>query len=271
MVSDQDISSTVEGQQENIHQKIGFIYTHTVTDVDVEGNLSMDVVYDWVLLEQEYEFEKVVFDSSDPPEEIPPEAIGYSALLGRVFSMKMTSLGEVLEITGINEMYSEILDDLDITDVNEREQMELLLRDQFGEEAIKEQCKNIVLDYPEGPIQIGDTWTSTAETAMLMSMITENTYTLREYDGEIATIDVSSIITSNPEAEMLDFGYVKIGYSLSGEQEGVILVDVERGMTFSSIITQTLSGEMNMVIGGEEVTVPMSILGTVSVEMIKEK
>ena len=35
-------------------------------------------------------------------------------------------------------MYSEILEDLGITGVNEQEQMEQFLRDQFGEEAIKE-------------------------------------------------------------------------------------------------------------------------------------
>jgi hypothetical protein len=271
MVSDQEISTTVEGQKQEIIQKIGYGYTYTVTSVDAEGNVSIDIVYNWILLEQETDFGKVQFDSSNPPEEIPPEAEGYNALLGKGFSIRITPQGEILDIEGLDEMYMGMIDDLDITDETEREQMKQLFRDQFGNDALKEQMGNLMMDYPEGPIRVGDTWTQSVESTAIVPLIIETTYFLRSYENGIATIDARSTITTHPDAEMLDLGYAKIGYNLSGEQEGTTLLDVETGLTLNGTITQTLSGEMTMIMEDEEMTVPMSILGVTTIEMIMEE
>jgi hypothetical protein len=268
MVSDQEISTTFEGEKQDILQTIGYGFTYTVTSVVPEGNMSINIVYDWILIEQETDFGKVQYDSSDPPEEIPPEAESYNALLGKGFSIIMTSQGEIIEVEGLDEMYNEMIDSLDITDETEREQMKQLFRDQFGDEALKEQMGTMMMDYPEGPIRVGDSWTQSIGSTMIAPLITETTYSLRSYENGIATIDAKSIITSDPEAEMLDFGYAKIGYSLSGEQEGTTLLDVETGLTLNGTITQTLSGEMTMIMDDEEMTVPMSILGETTIEMV---
>jgi hypothetical protein len=271
MVTEQEISSTIEGLQQDLIQKVGYGYTYTVTSVDAEGNFSIDIVYDWILLEQESDLGKFQFDSSDPPEEIPLEAEGYNALLGKSFSMKMTHRGEILEIEGLDEMYSEMIDDLGITDEAEREQMEQLLQDQFGEEALKEQMGNIVMDYPEGPIQVGETWTQRVESTVMVPLIFDTTYSIRSFENGIATIDARSIITPDPDAEMLDLGYAKIGYNLSGEQEGVTILDVETGLIISGTMTQTLTGEMTISMEDEEMTVPISLLGETTIEMGMEE
>jgi hypothetical protein len=271
MVSEQEISTTIEGEKQDIIQKIGYGYTYTVTSVDPEENMSIDIVYDWILLEQETDFGKVQYDSSDPPEEIPPEAEGYNALLGKGFSIIMNSHGEVINIEGLDEMYIEMIDDLDIADETEREQMKQLFRDQFGDEALKEQMGKMMMEYPEGSIHVGDTWTLSMESTVLVPLLFETTYSLRSYENGMATIDAKSIITLQPDAEMLDLGYAKIGYNLTGEQEGTTILDVETGLTINATITQTLSGEMTMIMEEEELTVPISILGETTIEMAMEE
>jgi hypothetical protein len=271
MVMDQQISSKIEGQKEDILQKIGFSYTYNVTGIDPDGNISVQIVYDWVLLEQESAYGKVEFDSSSPPEVIPPEAEGYNALLGKGFSMVMTSQGEIIEINGLNEMYSEMIDDLGITDEAERQQMEQLIHDQFGEEALKEQMGNIMMKYPEGPVMVGDTWTQSGETSIMTTLIIETTYSLSSYEEGVAIFDAKSTITPHPDMEIVDFGYAKIGYSLSGEQEGKTIVDTNTGLTLNGSMTQTLTGEMTIIMDDEELTVPISIFGTTTIEMVMEE
>ena len=183
----------------------------------------------------------------------------------------MNSQGEIIHIEGLDEMYIEMIDDLDIADEVEREQMKQLFRDQFGDETLKGQMGKMMMEYPAGPIHVGDTWTESMESTAIVPLVIETTYTLRSYENGMATIDSKSIITLHPDAEMLDLGYAKIGYNLSGEQEGTTILDVETGLTISATITQTLSGEMTMIMEEEELTVPMSILGETTIEMVMEE
>jgi hypothetical protein len=74
-----------------------------------------------------------------------------------------------------------------------------------------------------------------------------------------------SLITPNADAGPVDFGLFQIAYSLSGEQEGVIMVDLASGLS-NSQIRQSLSGEMEMSAEGQTINVPLKIEGMVKVE-----
>jgi hypothetical protein len=63
----------------------------------------------------------------------------------------------------------------------------------------------------------------------------------------------------------VELGTVEIEYALSGEQQGVVWVDLTSGMS-NSAIGQILSGQMTMTIEGQTVVIPVSIHGEVMVE-----
>ena len=270
MISDQEIIQTIEGDEQVTLQKIGFDIKYEVTGVDQAGNTWFDVVYVWILYEQDGPAGKISYDSSNPPQVIPPAALGYSALLGKGFSMKISSEGKVLEIEGLEEMYAAMLDALDIEDDETRTMMEEMLQQNFGEEALQNQANNCVIDFPEGTIQIGDSWTATAEISVMVSMLVESTYTLRALDGNMATIDVQSTIKPDPEAEMMEIGPIKIGYNLSGEQQGTVELDIETGWSMNTRMTQDLSGEMVIIMEEEELVIPVVMKSTTTVETVKE-
>jgi hypothetical protein len=270
MTSDQKLSQDLgEGQMQEIDQTIGYGYTYTVTEVDPDGNYWVDVTYDWILIEQDAPQATFKYDSADPPDVTPPEAMSYHAMVGKGFSLLMSPQGQTLEVTGLEELYAAILDDMEIEDQELRLQMEEMLNTQFGEEALKDQCNNIIIDYPEDALKVGDTWQGSMEATSPFPMIVQTTYVLTAIEGDTATLDVSSTISPHPEAEPLDLVFATVIYNMSGEQHGTAEYDLKTGWTRYSEITQSMVGEMILTMEGEEYTIPMTMEATTIVEMIE--
>ena len=144
------------------------------------------------------------------------------------------------------------------------------LEAQFNEDALMEQFGNIVFEYPEGAVQIGETWSFTIPASSIAPLITENTYTLVAYDDGIATIEVESQVISDPEKAEVDMGYYSMLYNLSGTQEGTIYIDTATGWTLNSTLTQNISGEFILIMDGEETVVPITIVSVAEMEMYEE-
>lgn len=270
MISSQQLTQTLDGETQVTDQSLGYGYSYTVTEVDGEGNISVDALYDWALFEQEGPLGSVSYDSDNPPEVIPDAALGFHALVGNGFSIKFSPEGLVLDISGLDEMYAGMIDEMGIDDAAIRAQMEQLLQEQFSADTLSDQLNNLTLQLPEEALQVGDSWTVSADSSAMVPMQVETTYTLVAIDGDIASIDVSSIITPDPDGGILDLGVIQIGYSLNGTQEGFLEVDVNTGMTLNFTLNQSMEGEMVMYLEGEEIIVPTSIEAITTIESVAE-
>ncbi|HEX9675168.1 MAG TPA: DUF6263 family protein [Anaerolineales bacterium] len=263
--TEQLVTQSMQGQSFDTQQQIGYEYNYSVRSADAAGNTWVDVQYTWVHIEQETVVGSMFYDSDNPPAEIPAGAEAFSALVGSGFSMLITPQGKVLEVEGLEAMYEQMLQAIDFQDEAAEQQFRMTLEQQFGEEALKQQMNGASFEFPLGPIEIGESWTTTTELAVVMPMVIESTYTLRSVEGSQAELEMSSRVSSNANAGPVDFGTFQIEYSVSGEQQGVVQVDLASGMT-NSQIQQTLSGEMVMAAEGQTLTVPISIRSTVEVE-----
>lgn len=266
LLTEQQINQTIEGQSFDTEQRIGYEYSYRVASVDGAGNSWVEVVYTWVHFEQDTVLASVLYDSENPPAEIPQGAEAFSALVGSGFSMLITPQGKVLEIEGLEAMYDRMLAEIDFDDPALEQQFRQTISQQFGEETLKQQMNNTTLEFPEGEIQVGDSWTASAELTSGTPMLIQTTNTLQAVEGSIATVDVHSTVRPNPEAGPIEFGMFQIEYNVSGEQNGVVQVDLESGLS-SSQVRQSLSGEMVMAAEGQRVTVPLSIRSLIQVEV----
>jgi hypothetical protein len=229
----------------------------------------MDLLYERVILEQDTALGQVDYDSADPPAETPPEAQGISALVGLGFSLRMSPRGEVLETRGEDQLVEQMIAALQISDPAAREQMEASLREQYGGEALQNQLRDSVVQFPEGPLRVGDSWSITTETFALTTLTVKATYTLRGFDEQTARIDVRSSFTTANSMEMLDFGLFQIGYVLVGDQVGTMLVDLQTGLSDIQL-HQDLTGEMTIAAEGEELTVPLTAQGVFQVRVLEQ-
>lgn len=264
----QDISQSFEGQTFEIGQKMGFEYTYTVTSREPDGSAWVDVIYTRAIFESETLFGSDSYDSADSPSQIPEGAEGFAAVVGTGFSMKIGSDGEILKIEGLDEMLDQILSGLNLPDAETRQAFELTMRQQYSEQAMKDQLGNLLFDFPEGSLQVGDSWSSTQESNVMLPIIAETTYTLLDFDENTALIEVRSEIRTGEGEGGMDFGLFAFDFTISGTQEGTIQVDLNTGLA-NSVIDQILLGEMTMVIEGEEVSVPLNINQTVQVESVQ--
>jgi len=266
VVNEQEITQLVEGKAEVIHQTLGLGYTYQITEVQSNGDCWIAVLYNWVLYEQQTSLGEISYDSSDPPDLVPPEALGYKALLGNGFSIQITPRGKILEVLGLEEMQSNMIDDMGITDEATRKEMEQVLQDLYSIEAMKDQLKGLPFEYPEHPIQVGEPWSDSSETTVIVPLHIENTYTLRDVQDGIATIIASSIITPDLDAEPTDFGDFTVRYEISGSQELTITMDLEKGWQTDSVGEQKLSGDMILFVEEDQISIPIFINTKIHVE-----
>ena len=270
LLTRQAIQQDLEGQHLETIQTMGIQYSYSVTEVDSEGNAWIDLLYERVILEQDSVLGKVEYDSADPPAELPPEAQGVSALVGLGYSMQMSPRGEVLETRGAEELVEAMIAALQISDPAVREQIETTLRQQYGGEALQNQLRETVVQFPEGPLLVGESWSTTTETFALTTLTVKATYTLRGFDENTARIDVHSSFTTDARAELLDFGLFQLGYVLAGDQEGTLLVDRMTGLA-NIQLHQGLDGEMTIVISEETLKVPITAQSVFQLRVVEEE
>ena len=246
MVAEQKISQTIQEQTQDILQTIGTGYTFDVEDVDFDGSITVKVTYHSILFKQDGPMGKFEYDSSDPPAEIPPMAMGFNALVGQSFTMIISPEGNVKDIYGVDEMLSNMIEQLDLPDFPMMDDLMKNLKGQFGDEALKENMEKMMAVFPDSPVGIGDRWTKRLVLSRGFPMILDNTWTLKASKDGLAIIEVRSVVEPNEEAPPIDMGIMKINYKLSGEQKGTMEIQEITGWPVQGELTQKFSGQVEM-------------------------
>ncbi|MCK4330156.1 hypothetical protein KAX02_09965 [candidate division WOR-3 bacterium] len=246
MVVEQKISQTIQEQTQDILQTIGTGYTFDVEDVDFNGSITVKVTYHSILFKQDGPMGKFEYDSSNPPVAIPPMAMGFNALVGQSFTMIISPEGNVKDIYGVDEMLSNMIEQLDLPDFPMMDDLMKNLKGQFGDEALKENMEKMMAVFPDSPVGIGDRWTKRLVLSRGFPVILDNTWTLKARKDGLAIIEVRSVVEPNEEAPPIDMGIMKINYKLSGEQKGTMEIQEVTGWPVQGELTQKFSGQVEM-------------------------
>jgi len=271
-ITEQKISQTVMGQEQNMEQTIGMGIDFDVNDVDANGNAWIDYTYSWAMSRQKGPMGEIVYDSSDKDSPVPPQVLGFAALLGQGFSLQITHDGQVKQIKGLDKMSRNIQKELPEGPL--REQMTKGLDQFLSEEAIKEQTEISMAIYPDKPVGVGDSWSKTSSTSHGFAIIMENKWTLKSCENGMATIEVLSNIKSNPDAKPMEMGPAKMSYEFTGNQKGLIKMQESTGQILHSKTEQQMSGQMKMIATGpqpQEMMIPMKINGIITTETTEKK
>lgn len=260
-VTEQDISQTIMGQQQNTKMTERAGVTLTVLEVDDDGSAQLRVTYESIAVNSTGPMGSFEFDSRNPPDDVPPMLAPYAALAGATLTLRMSPNGIVSEVEGWDEIMDAMLSGMPEGPM--REQL------RGGMDQMLESISFKVTLLPIDPVSIGDSWTHSTSTAG-MPMSLETTYTLSSRQDGVALIDVESVI--GVEGATMEMGPMEMHVDLSGEQTGTMEVDEATGWTIRSRLEGEFSGfvtieGMGMPGGGEiPMEIPMTVKSAVTVE-----
>jgi hypothetical protein len=244
--SEQKIKQTIQGQQINMDQTMGFGYTFAVQSVDAEGNATCRVTYTSVLFKQAGPAGNVDYDSQKATDNVPAQAKSFAALVDQSLTLRISSQGRVDEVQGTDALLEKVCKAVDLPNDATRETLRKQLNEQFGDRAMKEQMEQILAIYPDKPVGLGDSWSRRITVSAGFPLILENTYKLRERKDGMALIDVSSKMSKNPDGKPMKIGTATLSFDLSGKQQGRMELAEDSGWVIKSELTQEFSGTLKM-------------------------
>jgi hypothetical protein len=126
----------------------------------------------------------------------------FGAIKGQRFLMKVNAEGKIEEISGFNQMAESIADSLGL-EPEKRTEMMKSFNQQFNEKSVKEQFERVLYIFPNKEIKIGDTWQKNSETSGQFAGKYNSTYTVKEIEGDMVTVEEKSkIISDNNKGQM---------------------------------------------------------------------
>lgn len=202
-----DMDIEAEGEELEMEMKIGMDMAFNVLDVDADGNHEMSFQFDRMkmLISGPSDID---YDSNRPGSSETQVGREIAPMIGYAITMKMTPLGETLEIGDLSDAPA-------------------ALREQFTQ---SQDNLAMVATYPEKPVDNGDTWTlETSKTESGMKMDMKATYTLLEHkDGE-ALVGIQGDLTGG----------------LKGWVHGDMKIDIATGWVKSATLKMKAAGEQN--------------------------
>ena len=291
-----------EGQSLDIYQTKTTELEFEVETVDANSIASIKVTYLKLKEKQESQGGQIEYDSTNP--EISagnPFASTYSSMIGQGFTMKVSPEGNILELTGIDEMYLKMAEKLaDSEDENLRKKLGDKAQRAIDEtnkrygsrakriEALKEKIKklpmfaerqfmellnNVVVPFPGKSIGIGDSWQAGVMRLSLVPDEIKGTYTLKEKNQTFLTIDISSKIDiDNITVPMMANTQGQTTVSLKGSYEGSLQIDQTSGWLNRKDASLKIAGEMKMAANQQipqGMTIPISAESVITVEPIE--
>lgn len=268
MTTIQRIKQNVQGQDIVMNMLIGMGYRMGVEAVDAKGNATVKVTYSSVVFRQEGPQGTIEFDSEKPTADVPVMAKGFAAVVGEHFTMQLAPSGQVLAVDGVDAMSARVIKKADLPEGPMREMVGKMMKDQYGDQTLKEMLEKVMRIFPDKAVRVGDTWTNQANLTKGFPLTIDSTYTLKQRLNGIATIGVHSVCKPNAKAPATEMFNMKMSYKLKGEQNGTMDVDEKTGWILRSKLTQAFEGTVAVQnpASPDPISIPMSIDGTIRVE-----
>ncbi|MCB9638619.1 MAG: hypothetical protein H6727_06900 [Myxococcales bacterium] len=244
--TEQVIDQVAMGQKTQIQQTIGTGYIFRTIDVKAGGIAKVEVLFKRIYFKVQTIQGVFEYNSAKPPEKIPPLAQGFAALLGRRFVMEITSHGKVVGLEGVDKMLEDVMRSLQAGSPQQRAQLQMQLKQQFGNVALRQMMEQMMAIYPERSIKVGESWGKTLRMGGAVPMVLKRRWKLVALRGGFAFLRVNAQILPNKLGKPLRMGPLSLRYNLAGNQTGTLFVQLESGFPLRGKSKQFLKGTIKV-------------------------
>lgn len=270
MLTEQSITQTIQKQKVSSIQSIGVSYTYNVENVESDGTQKIKVIYNSFLQDIQSGNNRMSYNSANPKDKDNPFAKIYSSLIDKGFTMIISPEGDIKSLTGVDALLKSVIKKMELPSEELRAAAEQSLSEQFSDKAVKESMQSMMGIYPHYPVGIGDSWSKSSVIKKTFPANYDTKWTLKEIKGGIAFVSVQSKIKGLPKTE--NDGKLAPKYNISGEQSGMIEVDIKSGWLLKAKMIQKFSGKIELEksqVNSEAISVPITIEGSITMEAVK--
>lgn len=252
----QDMSMGEMGDMKNT---IKMDYELFIKEKDKDNNLVILTTFKKVGFDTKSPQGNISYDSDSKTEPTEMATIMMSkifgGMIGQGFSMTVSPEGKVIEVKGMEAIFSNMIKNMGLDTVPGGVQAVAGFKNQFSDEQFKKNFGESFNILPNKEVKVGDTWVINNNNDMMgVEMNAKNTYTLKSIEGDLAIVDVVSEFKLDNEE-----GVNGQEMNMEGSQSGTMKIDIATGMAIESNITQNISSTQKMM--GQEI--PMKIKGDV--------
>ena len=229
-----DMGTSVMDKKTNI--SIGAMYSVSVTE-EKDHVKAMTAVYRNFRMSVDLMGKKIDIDTdkpslandSDEPGSMPVGMMNkmFSGIVGKSFTMKVDEEGNILEVSGFEDMIKGMVDSINM-DEDKKTTMMASLKDQFNDQEIKNQFSDMFMIFPNKEVKVGDSWEKSFTKGGKIRAKFNTTYTVKEIEGDHVTLDAKTHIDSDGEMNM------------KGEQTGTLIIDSKTGLMINGDFTQDI-------------------------------
>jgi len=239
----QELSTGSQVITNNIRSKMAFTIvgvSDSVYDISIEfKDLKMDMESD--LYGKLMQVDALELVENDVQSRI------FHSLIGAKVLMKMTPTGDVLEVSGGEQLIKAMVDAAGFEDDFTREMLSISLQKEFGSEALSKSYEQMTFFYPIDPVVEGDSW----ETQFSGKLSANNRWTLDRHTSETSQI-------SGTAKAILDVVDEQTTMKLEGTQTSKLMVNSKNGLLQNLVVNGTYTGYSILTQLGSE-QIPPSI------------
>jgi hypothetical protein len=265
--TEQKIIQTIMGQEQVTQVSMGNGQKLEVLDVDPQGNMQVRYTHIWTRIKQISPMVQLDYDSSAQGP-TPTGAEGFAALIGESYTARLSPLGKVLDVNGVEQLAAAVRKKL-LAGAEGSPAMSALAP-YFDPQGVKEMTQTWLPLYPGRPVEVGDSWTDTKALTQGFGMVIQSTWTLQKQQAGVATIDTTASIQADPNAPGMETQGMKVKFTVSGTQQGTVLLDEATGLATKTDMKQQLKGETKVgatADGPPMMVIPMTIDSQVTGEI----
>lgn len=229
--SNMEKSPATEDKEITQNNEINYYYTKEVTDVDGGGIISYKVTFDSINISSQMAEQTIKYNSNvNDSIKQNPVFMQYNAVIQNPFYIRVNPSGEISDVYGMEKIYENLFKSLGDT---LKEADKQTIKEQFGEESLKEILQQEYQIAPSNPVAVDSSWTKSFSTAVLFFEVVNNAkYTLKGIENKdnqtIANIE-AALNVEFKNKEVTEKGMKVAIASSETSGSGKISVNLSRG------------------------------------------
>lgn len=257
-----DMTMKVQGMEIPMNMEVTVGVSYKVVE-DKGSSYILETQYTKMSNKVESLYGNVVFDSDTP--DADPASKLYASLTGIPFLMEMSDSGETLDVSNADALVDNVVSQLGDLPQEQRAQMEQLVRETFGGDALKNNVEMVAGMLPHGKVSPGDKWERDMNVNTGIPISAKVVYEYVGDEGDFRILAATADVDTGEEGVDAVVNGMSGKYVIKGYYRYNIKLDKKTSWTKEAKTDFDMDVIARIDQGGMEIEVPMKMTGEVTI------